>query len=69
MARAIDWARYDRLKAQGHSERAIADALGMSRTTLRRALQKREGPPSTVDRRRAHVAPSTVDRPPGYRGP
>ena len=39
MARAIDWARYDRLKAQGRSERDIADALGMPRTTLRRALE------------------------------
>jgi hypothetical protein len=27
MVRAIDWARYDRLKAQGRSERDIADAL------------------------------------------
>jgi hypothetical protein len=64
MARAINWARYDRLKAQGHSERDIAGALGIPRTTLRRELQKREGPPSTVDRGRAHVSPSTVGRPP-----
>jgi hypothetical protein len=48
MARAIDWTRYDRLKAQGHSEREIAGALDIPRTTLRRELQKREGPPSTL---------------------
>jgi hypothetical protein len=48
MARAIDWARYDRLKAQGRSERNIADALGVPRTTLRRALEKRQGPPAPV---------------------
>ena len=46
MARATDWARYDRLKAQGYSEREIAGALGMPRTTLRRALQQRQGPPA-----------------------
>ena len=50
MARAIDWTQFDALKAQGHSEREIADALGIPRTTLRRELQKREGPPSTVHR-------------------
>ena len=48
MARAIDWTRYDRLKAQGHSERDIADALGIPRTTLRRAIEKRQGPPAPV---------------------
>jgi len=34
MARAIDWARYDQLKAQGHSERDIAGALGFPRTSI-----------------------------------
>jgi hypothetical protein len=48
MARAIDWARYDRLKAQGHSERDIAGALDIPRTTLRRALEQRQGPPAPV---------------------
>jgi len=38
MTRAINWARYDRLKAQGRSERDIADALGIPRTTLRREI-------------------------------
>jgi hypothetical protein len=47
MARAtIDWARYDRLKAQGHSERDIAGALGIPRTTLRREIKKREAQPT-----------------------
>src|SRR5262249_38839582 len=46
MARAIDWRRYDRLKAQGQSERDIADALGIPRTTLRRALEKRAAEPT-----------------------
>lgn len=41
MARAIDWTRYDELKAQGHSECEIAGAL-------RRELQKRQGPPAPV---------------------
>jgi hypothetical protein len=50
MARAIDWARYDQLKAQGHSEREIAGALDIPRTTLRRALQKRQGPPAPVQK-------------------
>jgi hypothetical protein len=45
MVRVINWARYDRLKAQGHSERDIAGALGIPRTTLRRALEKRQGLP------------------------
>src|SRR5262249_39224827 len=48
MARAINWARYDRLKAQGRSERDIADALGIPRTTLRRAIEQRQGPPAPV---------------------
>jgi hypothetical protein len=47
MARAMNWARYDRLKAQGHSERDIAGALGIPRTTLRRALETRQGLPRT----------------------
>jgi hypothetical protein len=46
MARAIDWARYDRLKAQGRSEREIADALAIPRTTLRRELEKRAVEPT-----------------------
>jgi hypothetical protein len=46
MARAIDWARYDRLKAQGRSERDIADALAIPRTTLRRELEKRAAEPT-----------------------
>jgi transposase len=45
MARAINWTRYDRLKAQGHSKRDIADALGVPRTTLRRTIEKRQGLP------------------------
>jgi hypothetical protein len=45
MARAMNWTRYDRLKGQGHSERDIADALGIPRTTLRRALAQRQGLP------------------------
>jgi hypothetical protein len=48
MARAIDWARYDQLKAQGHSERDIAGALDIPRTTLRRELEKREAQPTQV---------------------
>jgi hypothetical protein len=48
MARAIDWIRYDALKAEGHSEREMARALEIPRTTLQRALQRRERPPSTV---------------------
>jgi Homeodomain-like domain len=48
MARAINWARYDRLTAQGHSERDIAAALGIPRTTLRRAIEQRQGPPAPV---------------------
>jgi hypothetical protein len=50
MARAINWARYDRLIAQGRSERDIAGALAIPRTTLRRALQKRQGPPAPVQK-------------------
>src|SRR5262249_5705314 len=46
MTRAINWARYDRLKAQGRSERDIADALGIPRTTLRREIEKREAQPT-----------------------
>src|SRR5262249_3789750 len=46
MARAINWARYDRLKGQGRSERDIAGALGIPRTTLRRAIEQRQGPPA-----------------------
>jgi hypothetical protein len=45
MVRAINWSRYDRLTAQGRSERDIADALGIPRTTLRRALEQRQGLP------------------------
>jgi hypothetical protein len=50
MARAMNWARYDQLKAQGHSERDIADALGIPRTTLRRAIEQRQGPPAPVQK-------------------
>jgi transposase len=50
MVRAINWARYDRLKAQGHSERDIANALDIPRTTLRRELAKRQGPPAPVQK-------------------
>jgi hypothetical protein len=46
MARANDWARYARLKAQGHSEREIAGALAIPRTTLRRELEKRAAEPT-----------------------
>ena len=46
MARAINWARYDRPKAQGHSEREIAEALNIPRTTLRREIEKREAQPT-----------------------
>jgi hypothetical protein len=48
MARAMNWARYDRLKAQGHSERDIAGALGIPRTTLRREIEKREAQPTAA---------------------
>lgn len=48
MARAIDWARYDRLKAEGHSEREIAVALAVPRTTLGRELEKREAEPTAA---------------------
>jgi hypothetical protein len=62
MARAIDWARYDRLKAQGRSERDIADALNIPRTTLRRELEKRATEPTTTHqgtraRRQRHTQP------------
>jgi hypothetical protein len=67
MARAINWARYDRLKAQGHSERDIADAMRIPRTTLRREIEKRETQPTRVhpgtpqrrDRQPTRVHPST----------
>ena len=56
MGRAINWARYDWLKAQGHSERNIAGALGIPRTTLRRAIATPPGYP------RAHQ----LNSPPRY---
>jgi Homeodomain-like domain len=42
MARAIDWARYDQLTAQGHSEQEIAGALDIPRTTFWRQRQRRQ---------------------------
>jgi DNA invertase Pin-like site-specific DNA recombinase len=63
MARAIDWTRYEQLKAQGHSEREIARALEIPRTTLPRALQRRERPPSTTPRVTVHGRPSLVHPP------
>jgi hypothetical protein len=41
-ARDIDWRRYDQLKAQGHSGRQIAQALGVAESTLRGALKRRQ---------------------------
>ena len=38
----INWERYDELKAQGISRRAIAREMQMAETTLRR-LEKRRG--------------------------
>jgi excisionase family DNA binding protein len=38
----INWERYDELKAQGFSRRAIAREMRMAETTLRR-LEKRRG--------------------------
>jgi hypothetical protein len=77
MARAINWARYDRLKAQGHSERDIAGALDIPRTTLRRELEKRAAEPTQAHRgtpaanqaqdTRAH--PSTPERRPRHTQP
>lgn len=64
MARAIDWTRYDQLKAQGHSEREIARALEIPRTTLQRALQRHERPPSTIHDTARDRPRSTVPRPP-----
>jgi DNA-binding CsgD family transcriptional regulator len=60
MARAMNWARYDRLTAQGHSERDIADALGIPRTTLRRAIATRQGLPRRAESGRP---PAPVQRP------
>jgi AcrR family transcriptional regulator len=37
----IDWSQYDRLKAEGRSQRTIAKALGVPRSTLRRRLAER----------------------------
>src|SRR5919197_4966230 len=70
MARAMNWTRYDRLKAQGHSERDIADALGIPRTTLRRAIEKRAaepthahpGTPAADHARHTEAHPSTPAR-------
>ena len=50
MARAIDWARVDALKAQGLSERAIARELGIPWTTFYRAQRQRQGPPAPVQK-------------------
>jgi hypothetical protein len=78
MARAtIDWARYDQLKAQGHSEREIADALGIPRTTLRRELEKRAaeptqahpGTPATDHAQDTRAHPSTPARRPRHTQP
>jgi hypothetical protein len=40
-ARDIDWPQYDQLKAQGHSGRHIAQAMGIAESTLRGALKRR----------------------------
>src|SRR5215831_17566074 len=70
MARGVNWTRYDRLKAQGRSERDIADALGIPRTTLRRAIEQRAAEPTPVHQgtppadqdRHAPAHPSTPGR-------
>jgi hypothetical protein len=46
MARAINWTRYDRLKAQGLTERAIARELDIPWTSFWRELQRREAQPA-----------------------
>jgi hypothetical protein len=42
MTRAIDWHRYDQLKAQGLSGRQTAEAMGIPESSLRRQVHKRE---------------------------
>jgi hypothetical protein len=43
MARVIDWARVDALKARGLGDRAIARELGIPWGTFHREKQKRQG--------------------------
>jgi transcriptional regulator with XRE-family HTH domain len=62
----MDWPRYEELKGQGYSQRAIARELGMAESTLR-WLVSRDRPPSQVELSTVncppdHVAPSTVDQ-------
>jgi hypothetical protein len=61
MARAMDWAEYDKLKGEGYSQRAIALALGIPESTLRDLL-KRGRPPSQGPSSIIHHPPD--DRPP-----
>ena len=46
MGQPPDWTRYAQLKAQGLSERQIAERLNVPRSTLRRELAKHEGIPA-----------------------
>lgn len=69
MARAIDWRRVERLKAQGRSDRAIARELDIPWTTFHREMKQRDRPPSAVHPppgervpSTVHPIPSTVDR-------
>ena len=42
MARAIDWQRYDALRAEGLSGRQIAEVLGIAESTLRGLVKRRK---------------------------
>jgi hypothetical protein len=59
MTQAIDRTRYEQLKAQGLSERKIADQLQIPRSTLCRELAKYAGIPAPVH----HSAPTTALQP------
>jgi hypothetical protein len=50
IARAIDWTRYDTLKAQGLADREIARRWDIPWGAFHREKQKREGPPAPVQR-------------------
>jgi hypothetical protein len=63
MAHSVDWTSYDwtsyeQLKAQGISERKIAEQLNIPRSTFRREIAKRVGVPAVH-----HSAPPTALQP------
>jgi hypothetical protein len=60
MARVMDWAQYDALKAQGLADREIARRWEIPWGTFHREKQKRQGPPSTVHPTPDDRIPSTV---------